>query len=158
MRQRSAREPFVARKIRLAGTAQVAAAQKLLANAPIDPARPLELVLREEVKARKPDQNSLMWAGPLRDISEQVWLEGRKYSPEVWHEQFKRSFLPEEFDPELCKEGYLKWDYTPAGDRVLIGSTTQLTVKGMAQYIEQIHAFGAEFDVQFHASPNEVRA
>lgn len=44
-----------------------------LRNAPIDPAKPLQFVLREEVKARKPDQNALMWAGPLRDIAEQGW-------------------------------------------------------------------------------------
>lgn len=52
-------------------------------NAPADPTTPLEIVLRVPVKARKPDQNSLMWAGPLADIAEQGWVQGRQYSAEV---------------------------------------------------------------------------
>lgn len=123
-------------------------------NAPLDADKPLEFLLREEVKARKPDQNALMWAGPLRDIAEQGYVEGRTFSADVWHEHFKREFLPEEYDPELCKEGYRKWDYTPKGERVLVGSTTQLTVRGMAMYITQVEAYGAsELGVRFHASP-----
>ncbi len=128
-----------------------------LRNAPIDPAKPLQFVLREEVKARKPDQNALMWVGPLRDIAEQGWLNGRTYSADVWHEYFKREYLPEEFDPSLCKEGYRKWDYTPAGERVLVGSTTELTVRGFALYLQQVEAFaGRELGVRFHANPRQA--
>ncbi len=96
-----------------------------------------------------------MWAGPLRDIAEQAWIEGRQHSAEVWHEYFKRELLPEEFDPERCKENYAKWAYDPGGERVLIGSTTQLTVKGFAEYLTAIEAFGAALGVMFSASPNE---
>ena len=40
--------------------------------------------------------------------------------------------------------------YDPAGERVLIGSTTQLTTLGMSRYIEQIEAYGAsELGVRF---------
>lgn len=119
-------------------------------NLPIDTLRPLEVVLREEQKKRKPDQSALMFAGPLRDIAEQAFLDGRQFSVDTWHEYFKRQLLPEAFDPELCLENYRKWDIDPAGDRVLVGSTKQLTVKGMAQYIESIHAFGASLGVMFH--------
>lgn len=124
-------------------------AQFVIRNMPIDPHKPLQITVSEEVKARKPDQNSLMWAGPLKDIAHQVYLDGRTYTPELWHEYFKKEYLPEEFDSELCKEGYQKWDYDPSGDRVCIGSTTELTVKGFSQYLEQIYAFGAEQGVQF---------
>lgn len=117
---------------------------------PIDTLRPIEVVFQEEQKKRKLDQNALMFAGPLRDIAEQAYLDGRQFSVEVWHEYFKRQLLPEAYDPELCMENYTKWSVDPAGDRVLVGSTTQLTVRGMAQYIEAIQAFGASLGVQFH--------
>lgn len=123
----------------------------LVRNLPIDPLRPVEVVAREEVKARKGDQNAALWAGPLRDISEQAWLDGRQFSPEVWAQYFKRQLLPESFDPELTMENYAKWAIDPAGDRILIGSTTQLTVKGHSQYREAIEAFGASLGVRFGA-------
>lgn len=122
----------------------------ILQHMPIDRNRPIQVLFREEPKKRKSDQNALMFAGPLRDIAEQAWLDGRQFSVEIWHEYFKRQLLPEFFDAELCLESYSKWAIDPAGDRILVGSTTQLTVTGMAQYIEQIHAFGANLGVQFH--------
>jgi hypothetical protein len=123
-------------------------------NVPLDDKRPLELVVREEVKARKLDQQALMWVGPLADLAAQAWLERRQYSAEVWHEFCKKEFLPEAFDADLCLEGYLKWDVDPAGDRVMVGSTKMLTIKGMAQHITQIHALGGELGVEFHESPH----
>lgn len=151
------RQPFAPRKIRLIGELQREAAIAVLRNMPLDAEKPLEAMFREEVKARKPDQNALMWAGPLRDIAEQGYVDGRSYTAEVWHEHFKAEFLPEVFEPELCKEGYRKYDYTPSGKRVLIGSTTQLTVKGFALYLQQVEAFGASLGVLFHVNPNESR-
>ena len=151
------RQPFTTRKIFLRTEAQRATLHALIDSLPLDDRKPLEAVIREEVKARKPDQNALMWVGPLADIAEQGYVNGRTYSDVAWHEHFKAEFLPEEFDPELCKEGYRKYDYTPAGDRVLVGSTTQLTIKGFAQYLEQVIAFGANLGVQFHANPKEMR-
>lgn len=151
------RQTFVTRKIRLVGEQQRETAIAMIRNMPLDAKNPLEVVAREEVKARKPDQNALMWAGPLKDISEQAYVDGRRFSDVVWHEHFKELFLPDEFDAELCKEGYRKWDYTPAGKRVLVGSTTELTVKGFAQYLTQVEAFGANLGVLFHANPNELR-
>jgi hypothetical protein len=156
MSARSQRPPFAAVRVRLVGPKQLEHAIAQLRRAPLDPLRPLELLIREEVRGRKPDQNALMWAGPLRDIAEQVRTEGRQYSAEVWHEYFKKAFLPEQPDPELTKDGYEKWAFDPDGDRVLIGSTTQLTVRGFSQYLEQVHAFGAEFGVVFH-DPHEAR-
>lgn len=156
MKPRSKRPKAEPRRILLSGERQREEAMKALRAAPLDAVRPLEFLIREEVKKRGLDQNALMWAGPMRDIAEQCRPDGQQFRPETWAEQFKIEFLPEEFDPELCREGYQKWDYTPSGDRVLIGSTTMLTVKGMALHIEQIHAFGANMGVRFHANPNEV--
>lgn len=128
-------------------------------NAPIDTDHPIQVVIREEVKARKPDQNSLMWVGPLADIAEQGYVNGRTYSAEVWHEYFKREYLPEQFDAEQCKEGYRKWDHTPKGDRVLVGSTTQLTIRGFSIYLKKVEAYGAqELGVMFHVNPRSMAA
>jgi hypothetical protein len=127
-------------------------------NLPIDADKPLQVVIREEVKVRRLDANARMWAGPLKDIAEQAWIEGKQHSAEVWHHFFKREFLPEEFDEALCKEGYVKYEYDPSSERVLVGSSTQLTVKGFAEYMTAIEAFGANLGVQFSASPNEGRS
>lgn len=118
----------------------------------------VEGVIREPVRARKLDQNALMWVGPLKDLAEQAWVQGRTYSPEVWHEHMKRTYLPEDDDPELSRlvknpETWRKWDITPGGERVLAGSTTDLTVYGMSQYLEQLYAFGAGLGVMFSAGP-----
>lgn len=154
----SKRTKFATRNIRLAGAEQLRTAMALLPHVPLDAERPLELVIREEPKARKLDQNSLMWVGPLANIAEQAWLQNRQFSAEVWHHFYKTVFLPEEFDAERCKEGYRKWDFTPSGERVLVGSTTQLTIKGFAEYLTQIEAHGASLGVQFTASPRREAA
>ena len=154
------REPYPPRTILLCGVAQQDMALKLLTAAPLDGVHPLEFVLREQVKARGLDQNARMWVGPLADIAEQAYVNGRTYSAEVWHEQFKREYLPEDDDPELVllvtkPEVYHKYSITPNGDRVLIGSTTQLSKRGMALYLEQVYAFGGNLGVQFHAAPGD---
>lgn len=152
------RDKYPSRKILLRTEAQRETAMRVLENAPLDDKRPVEVVVREEVRARKLDQNALYWAGPLRDIAEQAYVKGRQYSAEVWAEFFKREYLPEEFDPEQCKEGYRKWEYLPSGERALIGSTTQLTVRGFAEYLTKVEAYGAqELGVEFHANPRESR-
>lgn len=146
------REEFQTRKILFRSEAQKQVAHAIIDNLPLDEENPIEGLFREEVKPRKPSQNSLMWAGPLSDIAHQAWHQGNKYSAEIWHELFKRMYLPEDSDPDiakLAKEGYRKWDYLPTGERVLIGSTTDLLVRGMAQYITQIEAHGADLGVQF---------
>ena len=103
-----------------------------------------------------------MWVGPLADIAEQAWVEGRQYADVVWHELFKRKYLPELDDPELedlvqNPETYRKWAEDPeTGERILIGSTTQLTRKGMTRYLTQVEAYGANLGVLFHANPRMV--
>lgn len=125
-------------------------------NLPIDADKPLQVVISEYKPPRKKSQNDLMWAGPLKDMAEQAYLEGRRYSDKVWAEYFKEHFLPDEFDEDLCRVGYVKWEEAPGGGRKLVGSTTMLTVKGFALYLEQIYAFGSQLGVIFHANPNEV--
>lgn len=149
------RTKFATCTFRLANEQDRERAMRRLQNAPVDPDKPLQCLIREEVKVRGLDANARMWVGPIKNIADQVWTEGRQYKDIVWHDFFKREFLPDEFDAELTKDGYIKWDSDPEGNKVLVGSTTQLTRKGFAIYLEQIHAFGANMGVQFSASPNE---
>ena len=151
------RQKFQTCKIRLVGSQQLNAALARLQHVPLDPEKPLEVIIREEVKMRGLDANAYYWRR-LTEIADQAYIEGRAYSAEVWHEYFKKEYLPEEFDPEMTREGYRKWATGPDGERVLIGSSTQLTVKGFAVYLTQVEAFGAGLGVQFSASPNERQA
>lgn len=161
----TARQKFQTRTINLCGTMQRDAAMALLPNLPIDPDRPLEIVIREKPKVRGMDANALMWVGPLADIAEQAWVkvdgESRRFSAECWHEYFKGEFLPEENDPEiseLAKEGYRKWEIAPDGSHKMVGSTTQLLKRGFALYLMQVEAYGANLGVMFHAAPDRRAA
>jgi hypothetical protein len=122
----------------------------LIRNLPLDEKKPISVTVEPYKAPRKPDQNALMWAGPLRDISEQAWLDGKQFSAEVWAHYFKVQLLPEEYDNDLCLSGYEKWNFDPSGARVLVGSTTKITVKGFAQHLEAIYAFGGSLGVHFH--------
>lgn len=157
------REPYPQKKIRLIGQIQLDNAMTVLKNAPLDTAKPLEFILREEVKPRKADQNSLMWSCQLKCISEQAYVQGRTYSDVIWHEMFKEKFLPDEtlfqtpeHRAEMVKEKYRKYDTRPDGKRVLVGSTTDLTIKGFAIYLQQLEAYGANLGVIYSANPNEA--
>lgn len=155
------REKYPTRKIRLVGELQRNHAIVLLHSLPIDEKKPLEIVIREEVKPRRVDQNSLMWSCQLKCIAEQAYVGGRTYSAEVWHTHFKEMFLPETFQSaehqaEIVKDGYRKYDTSPSGKRILVGSTTELTVKGFAIYLQQVEAFGANLGVIYSANPNEA--
>jgi hypothetical protein len=147
------RPKFLTRKFHFIGEVQRELALACLHGVPIDADCPIEVIVRELVKVRSLDANAAYWAGPLRDIAEQAWVQGKQYSAEVWHEQFKREYLPDEPSEDLCKSHYRKWDYLPTGDRVLVASTTQLTVKGFALYIQSVEAFGASLGVQFSVRP-----
>lgn len=87
------------------------------------------------------------WGPCLKDISEQAVISGQRYSKDAWHELFKRQFIKR----KVTKA-------TVAGRRrkvvsVKIGSTTELTVRQMSKYLEQVQAFaatdlGVRFSVQ----------
>lgn len=145
---------FKQRIIKLTGQLQRDTAKAAIDHAPDN----IEVVLREPVKARSLDQNALMFAGPLKDISEQAWVHDRQYSVEVWHEYFKENCLPNELNEpyihELVKhpESYKKYDACPDGSLVLVGSTTELTKYGFSQYLEQLYSIGAKMGVLFSAN------
>ena len=143
------RTDYLPKIIRLVGKLQADTAINAIQNAPIDIERPLEVIIREEQKGRSLSANALMWAGPLNDIASQAWVHGKQYSALIWHEYFKEKFLPDFPDPTQVKEGYRKYEETPDGKRILIGSTQKLTKHGFSLYMEQIYAYGADLGVRF---------
>ena len=130
-----------------------AKALQVIRNLPVDGT--LELVIRLRKKARTSAQNRLFWGARLKEISEQAWLGGRQYSADTWHEYLKREYLPEGNEEDfgrMVKASYQKWDELPGGERVLVGSTTQLTTFGMTIYMTQVESFAAqELGVRFSA-------
>ena len=144
------RDKYPARKILLRSEIQRDLAINVLKNAPLDEKKPLVFRLSENSLTRSQQQNALMWAGPLKDIATQAFLDGRTYGAEIWHYFFKKKFLPEAYDPERTQEGYVKYIFGVDGEPILVGSTTQLKKLGFSEYLEQIYAFGADLGVQFH--------
>lgn len=155
------RQPYREQVRLLTGELQREAIIRLIQNLPADSERPLQIVVRERQRQRKPDQNALYHAGPLKDIEQQAWLDKQQFSAAAYHELFKREFLPEDGTPEadpvngIVKDNYRKWVPTVDGGQHLVGSTTQLTVRGFSLFLEQVFAFGANLGVQFSAAPGE---
>lgn len=115
----------------------------------------LEVVIRQSKKARTNAHNSALWAAIMRDIAGQAVVDGRTYSADIWHEHFKREFLPTESDEDYEKmvvPGYQKWEMLPNGEMILKGSTTKLTPYGMSVYMTRVEAYAAtELGVRFSA-------
>lgn len=155
------RQAFKERKLYLVSQVQRDTLLALIPTLPLDSAKPLEVVIREKQRVRKLDQNALYHAGPLKDIEESAWIDGKQFSAASYHEFFKRSFLLEDTAPEAdpmngyVKDGYRKYEQTIDGGQHLVGSTTQLTVRGFSDFLEQVYAFGSSLGVQFSANPND---
>lgn len=135
---------------------QVDLAIAAIKHAPLDEQNPLEVIIREQVKGRKQSQNAAMWAGIHSDFSAQAWVNGRQFDAETWHEHFKEQFLPEAHDPrlaELVKDpaSWEKWREGIDGKLRCVGSTTKLTVKGMAEFMRAVEGLAMEYGVQLSA-------
>lgn len=118
----------------------------LVSNLPTDPDRPLEVLIREQVKQRGIDQNGLYWRR-LADIAEQAYFEGKRYSKDVWHIYLCKEEMPEEI---VTRDGEIrsKWVELPDGSLTVI-STTQLSKASFAEYTTIVEAFGAGLGVRF---------
>ena len=130
-------------------------AQKTIGDLPTD--RSVEVIIqkhvKKHVKKRTNGQNKFQWKAILGDISRQVKIDGRTFSPDVWHEHFKELFLPDEPSHELTLPSYKKWQEMPDGKLKMVGSTTKLTTKGMSLYFEELFAYAViELNVKFTAN------
>jgi hypothetical protein len=94
-------------------------------------------VLTVARRKRTQRQNKRYWSkGVLAQIAAQAVVNGRLYSAEAWHEQFKRQFIGVE---EL-----------PNG-QVIGKSSTKLSTSEFAAFCDQVEAFAAtELDVTFY--------
>lgn len=157
MKNPSPRPKFTTRSLVLINESVLANALLVLKNTPIDPMRPLLVTIGEQPKVRTPDQNSAYHAGIVRPMADQAWVRGLKYSEVIWHEQFKREYLPDEnlLSPEeLAKRvknpaTYVKWATDMRVELICVGSTTDLTKFGMREYCVQCTAFGSSLGVHF---------
>lgn len=143
------------RTIALIGTLQKQLAVNAITSLPVG--QNIEVVIREATKTRTLDQNALMWAGVLEDITIQAFVAGRQYKKEIWHHHVSIEFLPDELtEPYIHEhvknvETYRKWEILPTGARICTGSTTQLTKYGFSQYIMQLEAYAISLGVMLTA-------
>ena len=151
---KSTRDKYKARSILLIGAAQKALMHAAIDNAPIDPDRPLEGLIREKPKERGLDQNGLYWLR-LGEIAEQVWINNRQFNSDAWHEYARRHWMQETI---TTKTGEIrsKWIEAPSGELTVI-STTQLERGCFAEYTTIVEAEGAKLGTQFSANPREGR-
>ena len=126
-------------------------AQKALGKLPTD--KSMEVVIQKHVKKRTSGQNRYQWKAILGDISRQVRIDGKGFTPAIWHEHLKGLFLPDVPSDELTLPDYVKWEEMPDGTLKMVGSTTKLTTKGMSIYFEKLYAYAVtELDVRFTAN------
>ena len=130
----------------LLGSPQRTEALKRLENAPDG----IEVVFREPVKKRSKEANSYAWAGVIADYVTYGWVQGKQFPAAAWHAYLKEKFLPDQPEEGYTLAGYVKWVELPSGELKCVGSTTMLTVKGFARYIEECIAYGAsELGIRF---------
>lgn len=144
------RPKYHTRSILLRGDSQAEAASTAVLMAPRDPERPIEVVIREQVKARHSDQNRLYWH-LLGEIAEQAYFNNKQYSADIWHEYARIHIMPEQI---TTKDGEVrsKWLDMPDGKATVI-STTQLERRCFSDYTTAVEAFGAGLGVLYSAPP-----
>jgi hypothetical protein len=102
------------------------------AEALVKAGRDVEVIVRQRKSKRSIEQNKRYWA-LLREVSAAVWVDGRQFSDEVWHEQFRRWFIGID---EIVM---------PDGEIVMRGiSTTTLSVAEFGDYMARIEQWCVE--------------
>lgn len=149
------RPKFATRQFFLRTDTQTATLLALIPHLPLDQDNPLEVVIREPVKARGMDQNGYYFMR-IGELAGQAWIDGKQFSKDAWHEYAKKNIMPEEI---TTKDGEVrsKWEPTPDGDMSVI-STTRLERGCFADYTNAVEAFGASLGVMFSASRDERKA
>lgn len=94
-------------------------------------------VLKIERRKRTIPQNRRYWGkGVLAQIAEQATVNGKLYSAETWHEQFKRMFIGVIELPDGSVRGM---------------SSKELDTKGFCEFCDKVEAYAAtELGVTFY--------
>jgi len=87
-------------------------------------------------------QRALIWI-INQQMEEKAWIKAKRYEADIWHEQFKREFLPDE-----TRKGVKKWLVLPNGERSLHMSTEDLDREEKSTYIDQCIAYAASIGVE----------
>lgn len=86
-------------------------------------------VLTVARRKRTPKQNRRYWGnGVLKQIAEQAVVNGKMYSAEIWHEQFKRQFIG--------------FEELPNG-QIIGKSSTELKTIEFCEFCDQVEAYAA---------------
>ncbi len=116
------------RSFRVFDRATLMRVASLLSQMLVSEDKPLLIEVSPYSEARTNAQNKLLHA-ILRDVAEQVVVDGRRFSPDTWKEHFRRTYLGTE---ELT---------LPSGEIVTQGkSTTKATVGEMSEAIDRFLA------------------
>ena len=119
---------------------------KIIYALPVDGS--VDVTIQSVTKRRTASQNAFMWGdGLVASIAEQAWINKRQFDSSTWHFHLKGLFLPEghEEDFELMvNKSYRKWKDGIDGNRILVGSTTNLTTFGMNYYTKRIEVYAAQ--------------
>lgn len=101
-----------------------------------------KLELTAKLRTRTKKQNRRYWGnGVLAQVAAQAVVNGRLYSAECWHEQFKRMFIGV--------------DELPNGE-VIAKSSANLTTAEFCQFCDEVEAYAATelgvvfYDLQAH--------
>jgi len=145
------RQKFLTRSILLRSDVQVYTVNALIKQVPLDPDKPIEVLIREQPRQRGLDQNGLYHLR-LDEIEAQGWFHGKQFAHELWHIYCGKKIMPEIITTKDGEERS-KWIELPDGELTVI-STTQLEKKCFADYTTAVEAFGADLGVHFSARPN----
>ena len=89
-------------------------------------------VIEIKEQNRSQHQNSLYWS-TVHEIADSIFLNGKKFTPQVWHIYFKQRYLPSQII-ELPNGQLMEVDPT----------TTTLTKTEFSDFVTQVLAFQAE--------------
>lgn len=111
------------------GDARMAIVLAFLERLPATPERPLEVIVSAYRGRASAAQYRFYWGRRMQQIADQVWVDGKRFEAESWHELFKRRFIG---STEL-----------PDGSQRAL-STTMLTPQEFGDYVTKIEAFVIE--------------
>jgi hypothetical protein len=118
-----------ARSFRVHHRAELLRVASLLSSMLVSEEKPLLVEVSPYSEQRTSAQNRFLHA-LLRDIAEQIEVDGRRFSAEAWKEQFRRQFIGTE-EVEL-----------PRGGRIERGiSTTTLDVGQMSEALDRFQSW-----------------
>ena len=89
-------------------------------------------VIEIKEQNRSHEQNALYWSA-VHEIADSIFLNGKKFTPQVWHIYFKQRYLPSQII-ELPNGQLMEVDPT----------TTTLTKTEFSDFVTQVLAFQAE--------------